>query len=85
MPSELRTVGRGSVILSTKNVIFQDTLIQYIWILYFLQLYLLWAMRQYPKIKDAEELLDVAFWEGIVPAMRDQIIEKNKNPQNEGK
>ncbi len=40
-------------------------------------------MRQYPKIKDAEELLDVAFRKGIIPAMRDEIAKKKiENPVN---
>ena len=38
--------------------------------------YLKWAMRQYPSIKDADELLSVAFRKGIIPAMRDEVILK---------
>ena len=35
--------------------------------------YLKWAMRQYPNIKDVDELLSVAFNKGIIPAMRDEV------------
>ncbi|XP_071485516.1 uncharacterized protein [Diadema antillarum] len=38
--------------------------------------YLKWALHQYPNIKDADELLDVAFRKGIIPAMRDEYIKK---------
>ena len=41
--------------------------------------YLKWAMRQYPNIKDADELLSVAFRKGIIPAMHDELLSK-KNP-----
>ncbi|XP_072177566.1 uncharacterized protein [Diadema setosum] len=34
--------------------------------------YLKWALHQYPNIKDADELLDVAFRKGIIPAMQDE-------------
>jgi len=36
-------------------------------------LYLKWAVRQYPNIKDADELLSVAFRKGIIPAMQDEL------------
>ncbi|KAH3808332.1 hypothetical protein DPMN_136685 [Dreissena polymorpha] len=36
--------------------------------------YLKWAFRQYPDVKDANELLDVAFQKGLIPAMRDERI-----------
>ncbi|KAJ7371282.1 hypothetical protein OS493_026926 [Desmophyllum pertusum] len=35
--------------------------------------YLKWAMRQYPSIKDVDELLSVAFRKGIIPAMQDEL------------
>ena len=38
--------------------------------------YLKWAMRQYPSIKDTDELLSVAFLKGIIPAMRDEVLLK---------
>ena len=38
--------------------------------------YLKWAMRQYPNIKDADELLSVAFRKGIIPAMQDELLRK---------
>ena len=40
------------------------------------QLYLKWAMREYPNIKDADELLSVAFRKGIIPAMQDELAGK---------
>jgi len=39
--------------------------------------YLLWAGRQYPFVKDVEELMDIAFTKGIMPAMLDTIDEEN--------
>ena len=38
------------------------------------QVYLKWAVREYPNIKDADELLSVTFRKGILPAMRDEVI-----------
>ena len=38
--------------------------------------YLKWAMRQYPNIKDVDELLSCAFNKGIIPAMRDEVLGK---------
>ena len=38
--------------------------------------YLKWALDEYPDIKDAEELLDHAFRKGLIPAMRDEMINK---------
>ena len=38
--------------------------------------YLKWALRQYPEIKDTDELLSIAFRKGLIPAMRDEIIKK---------
>ena len=38
-------------------------------------LYLKWAVREYPDIKDADELLSVTFRKAIIPAMRDEILE----------
>ena len=40
--------------------------------------YLKWAMREYPRIKDFDELLSVAFRKGVIPAMRDEILPKKK-------
>ncbi|XP_078351150.1 uncharacterized protein LOC144635908 [Oculina patagonica] len=40
--------------------------------------YLKWALRQYPDIKDADELLSVAFRKGIIPAMQDELVGKKK-------
>ena len=36
--------------------------------------YLKWALHQYPKIKDADELLSITFRKGIIPAMRDEFL-----------
>ena len=33
--------------------------------------YLKWAVRQYPKVADADELLSVTFRKGLIPAMQD--------------
>ena len=38
--------------------------------------YLKWAFRQYPNIKDVDELLSVAFHKGIIPAMRDEVLDQ---------
>ena len=40
--------------------------------------YLKWAIRQYPNIKDADELLSVAFRKGIIPAMQDELLLKKR-------
>ena len=42
--------------------------------------YLKWALHQYPQIKDADELLSVAFRKGLIPAMRDEML-KNRKPK----
>ena len=36
-------------------------------------LYLKWAVREYPDIKDADELLSVTFRKAIIPAMQDEV------------
>ncbi|XP_028397493.1 uncharacterized protein LOC114521305 [Dendronephthya gigantea] len=42
-------------------------------------LYLKWAIREYPDIKDSEELLSVAFRKGLIPSMQDEMLsEKEK-------
>ena len=46
--------------------------------------YLKWAMRQYPNIKDVDELLSCAFNKGIIPAMRDEVLGK-KGKASRGK
>ena len=43
-------------------------------------LYLKWALRQYPDIKNADELLSVAFRKGIIPAMQDELLREKKKP-----
>jgi len=37
-------------------------------------LYLRWAGRQYPETKTKQELLDIAFRYGLIPAMQDEIL-----------
>lgn len=37
-------------------------------------LYIKWALREYPNIQSADELLDVAFQKGIIPIVRDEHI-----------
>ena len=37
-------------------------------------LYLKWAGRQYPETQTADDLLDIAFRKGLIPAMQDEIL-----------
>ena len=37
-------------------------------------LYLKWAGRQYPETETADDLLDIAFRKGLIPAMQDVIL-----------
>ena len=46
-------------------------------------LYLKWAGRQYPDVKDAEDLLSTAFRKGLVPAMQDEVIKQPDSPSDE--
>ena len=39
--------------------------------------YLKWAIHEYPNCKDANELMDVAFRKGLIPAMRDELLKEN--------
>ncbi|XP_078352217.1 uncharacterized protein LOC144636888, partial [Oculina patagonica] len=41
-------------------------------------LYLKWAMREYPDIKDTDELLSVAFRKGIIPAIQNELVGKKQ-------
>ena len=45
--------------------------------------YLKWAMRQYPNIEDSQELLDITFRKGLIPAMRDEMIKQEKRSQTQ--
>ena len=45
--------------------------------------YLKWAMRQYPNIEDSQELLDITFRKGLIPAMRDEMIKQEKGSQTQ--
>ncbi|XP_038054925.1 uncharacterized protein LOC119727133 [Patiria miniata] len=38
--------------------------------------YLKWALHQYPNIADVDELLDVTFQKGLIPAMQDEFLKK---------
>ncbi|XP_071955096.1 uncharacterized protein [Antedon mediterranea] len=40
--------------------------------------FLIWAGRQHPEIKTSQELLDIAFRDGLIPAMKDEM-DRNKN------
>lgn len=40
-------------------------------------LYLKWAGRQYPETKTSEQLLDIAFRKGVIPAMQDVLLEND--------
>ena len=39
-------------------------------------LYLKWALRQYPDIEDVDELLQITFQKGLIPAMHDELLPK---------
>ena len=41
-------------------------------------LYLKWALRQYPKINDSEELLKTAFQKGLIPVMQEELQSKSQ-------
>ena len=36
--------------------------------------YIKWALRQYPDVSNADELLEIAFQKGLIPAMRDEQV-----------
>jgi len=40
--------------------------------------FLVWAGRQYPRVKSAQELLDIAFRDGLIPAMKDEADNHKK-------
>jgi len=43
--------------------------------------FLVWAGREYPRVESAQELLDIAFRDGLIPAMKDEadnLKEKKK-------
>lgn len=43
------------------------------------RLYLVWALRQYPnEINDVDQLLNIAFKKGIIPAMQDEMLKPKK-------
>ena len=43
--------------------------------------YLKWAGNQYPDTKTSEDLLDIAFRQGLLPAMQDTLIEISQQKQ----
>jgi len=50
--------------------------------------YLVWAGRQYPDVKNAQQLLDMAFRNGLIPAMKDEadkVREERKKKEEERK
>ena len=42
------------------------------------KIYLTWALHEYPDIPDTDELLDVVFRKGIIPAMRDEMLTRKQ-------
>lgn len=46
------------------------------------EIFLKWAGKEYPETKNAEDLLDVAFLQGIVPAMQDEVIKSEKKDKS---
>ena len=38
--------------------------------------YLKWAAHQYPETETAEELLDISFRKGLLPAMQDELLKE---------
>jgi len=42
------------------------------------QVYLQWALRQYPQLPDADALLEAAFQKGLIPAMRDERLRQEQ-------
>ena len=38
--------------------------------------YIKWALRQYPDVENADEVLETAFQKGLIPAMRDEQIKR---------
>jgi len=46
---------------------------------------LIWAGREYPKVKNAKELLEIAFTHGLIPAMLDEVENLKKRKEKEGK
>ena len=40
--------------------------------------YIKWALRQYPDTEDPDDLLAIVFEKGLIPAMRDEKIRKER-------
>ncbi|XP_071487601.1 uncharacterized protein [Diadema antillarum] len=38
--------------------------------------YLKWALKEYPDTLEVDELLDITFLKGLIPAMKDEVIKK---------
>ena len=36
--------------------------------------YLKWALNEYPNVMNTQELLDITFRKGLIPAMRDELV-----------
>lgn len=43
------------------------------------EVFLKWAGHQYPKTETDEDLLEIAFLQGIIPAMQIKVIDDNDN------
>ena len=41
------------------------------------EVYLKWALHEYPEINSKTELIDKAFRKGLIPAMRDEVVRVN--------
>ena len=37
--------------------------------------YLKWALNEYPEVMNTQELLDITFRKGLIPAMRDELVD----------
>jgi len=47
--------------------------------------FLVWAGREYPRVESAQELLDIAFRVGLIPAMKDEADNLKKEKKKGGK
>jgi len=41
------------------------------------RVWLVWAGREYPMMKNVEEMLDIVFTKGVMPAMMDHVVAVN--------
>jgi len=47
--------------------------------------FLVWAGREYPRVESAQELLDIAFRDGLIPAMKDEADKLKEKKKKGGK